>query len=506
MKWNRSDLLRLLPWGLLGLALIFFAALGFSSEEAAGCTVSISADGSHLGDLLTTSDLEIQINGLPLSLDLSQTAPIAAPLSLSRETANILTWTTSDRDLRLSWNGQKLTSPATIEVDQLSPQTTATLTIRKGDCRRNVTVQTLPDSFPAVQFTGHSLSEGDYYGDLMNDDGDSYIFKMDNDGQLLYYYRGFYNKSGSVMNFQKHEIDGVTYYSFFEPTANISDHLLYMGVQYGHINILDDQYQRIKQVELLPSNALPTGGMCENHEFLMLGENHYLITGSVDQNIWMSSERRYVRIKAALIQEIQDDEVIFEWCSSDYPALLKQSVENNDYTNTNDLYYAADYAHINSLCVDPNDGHVIASFRNLDEVLKIDRKTGEILWTLGGLGDDFGLTEEQLFSRQHYAKLTDAGTLLLFDNGNANEQTRILEFKLNEKSRSVTSFQEMIVAGKYSFATGSVMKTEADTYVIGWGTGSVHSLMSEIDFENREVIAEMIPAYGQYSYRVVKFK
>lgn len=55
MKWNRSDLLRLLPWGLLGLALIFFAALGFSSEEAAGCTVSISADGSHLGDLLTTS-------------------------------------------------------------------------------------------------------------------------------------------------------------------------------------------------------------------------------------------------------------------------------------------------------------------------------------------------------------------------------------------------------------------------------------------------------------------
>lgn len=70
----------------------------------------------------------------------------------------------------------------------------------------------------------------------------------------------------------------------------------------------------------------------------------------------------------------------------------------------------------------------------------------------------------------------------------------------------MTSFQERIVAGKYSFATGSVMKTEADTYVIGWDTGSVHSLMSEIDFENREVIAEMIPAYGQYSYRVVKFK
>ena len=506
MKFDRSFWLRILPWGLFGAALIFLAVQVFSPEEAAGCAVSISADGTHIGDLLTTSDLEIQINGLPLNVDLSETAPLVAPLSLSRETTNILTWTSSDRNLQISWNGQKLTSPAAIEVETLSPQQSSVLTIRKGDCQRNVTVQLLPDSFPTVQFTGHSTSAGDYYGDLMNDDGDSYIFKMDNDGQLLYYYRGFYNKSGSVMNFQKHELDGVVTYSFFEPSADISDHLLYMGVQYGHINLLDDQYQLIQQIELLPSEHLPAGGMCENHEFLMLGENHYLLTGSVDQNLWVSSEQRYVRVKAALIQEILNGEVIFEWCSSDHPALLRQSVENNDYTNTNDTYYAADYAHINSLCVDPNDGNLIASFRNLDAVLKIDRQSGEIIWTLGGLGDDFGLEEEQLFSRQHYAKLTDEGTLLLFDNGNAQEQTRILEFQLNEKNQSVITWKEMMVDGKYSFATGSVMKTEANTYVIGWGTGSVHSLMSEIDFDTREVVAEMIPAYGQYSYRVVKFQ
>ena len=96
--------------------------------------------------------------------------------------------------------------------------------------------------------------------------------------------------------------------------------------------------------------------------------------------------------------------------------------------------------------------------------------------------------------------------MLLFDNGNAQEQTRILEFQLNEKNQSVITWKEMMVDGKYSFATGSVMKTEANTYVIGWGTGSVHSLMSEIDFDTREVVAEMIPAYGQYSYRVVKFQ
>lgn len=54
MKLDRSLLLRILPWGLFGAALFFFAVVGFSSKEAAGCVVSISADGSHLGDLLTT--------------------------------------------------------------------------------------------------------------------------------------------------------------------------------------------------------------------------------------------------------------------------------------------------------------------------------------------------------------------------------------------------------------------------------------------------------------------
>lgn len=111
MKFDRSFWLRILPWGLFGAALIFLAVQGFSPEEAAGCAVSISADGTHIGDLLTTSDLEIQINGLPLNVDLSETAPLVAPLSLSRETTNILTWTSSDRNLQISWNGQKLTPP-----------------------------------------------------------------------------------------------------------------------------------------------------------------------------------------------------------------------------------------------------------------------------------------------------------------------------------------------------------------------------------------------------------
>ena len=74
-------------------------------------------------------------------------------------------------------------------------------------------------------------------------------------------------------------------------------------------------------------------------------------------------------------------------------------MENNDYTNTNEIYYAADYAHINSLCVDPDDGNLIASFRNLDEVLKNrSAERGEIRWTLGGLGDGFRFNAGSAFS------------------------------------------------------------------------------------------------------------
>ena len=104
--------------------------------------------------------------------------------------------------------------------------------------------------------------------------------------------------------------------------------------------------------------------------------------------------------------------------------------------------------------IDPKDNNLICSFRNLDSIIKIDRKTGDIIWILGGKGDQFNLTEEQKFSRQHNATLLDNNRILLFDNGNAKGLTRIFEITLDEENKKVTNFKEFSLDGRFSAYMG----------------------------------------------------
>lgn len=483
------------------LAVILF--WGFNQQMNDKSTVQ-SFDGQHLYDEITTSELEILINDIPLELDLTKLHQVATPKLLSTEINNRISFTTNNKT-EVYINGEKIDENTTFMVDELSPLNNLELMIKNGKQVRYVELKTLPEDFPTLQFTGYSTSEGDFYGDLLNDESNSFIFKMSSAGDLLFYFTEF-NEHGSLMNFQKHNVNGEVYYSYFNPSENFKDHLPFTGIEYGAIDIMDSEYHVINSLELLPSEKLPQGGYVENHDFIMIDKNHYLLTGAVDRNVYMDDLGTYTRVKAAYIQEIKEGEVIFEWDSSDHPELFAQSVENNDYLNVNEYFYAADYAHINSINIDPVDNNLVISFRNLDEVIKIGRDTGDIHWILGGVGDMFGLEDSQKFSRQHYAKYTKDGTILLFDNGNANEKTRVLEFTLNESDLYLEDFKEYVVEGKYSMATGSAMKTESDTIVIGWGLGSYHSLMSELDINTNKIISEIIPPVEQYSYRVVKFK
>ena len=52
-----------------------------------------------------------------------------------------------------------------------------------------------------------------------------------------------------------------------------------------------------------------------------------------------------------------------------------------------------DYFHINSIDVDA-DGHLLVSARNTWAVYKVHRRTGEVLWRLGGKRSSFRMGEE----------------------------------------------------------------------------------------------------------------
>lgn len=94
-----------------------------------------------------------------------------------------------------------------------------------------------------------------------------------------------------------------------------------------------------------------------------------------------------------------------------------------------------DWGHANALAFD-SDGNLLISYRDWNQIWKIDRKTGSRIWILGE-GGDFEL-EGPPFEAQH-AILKDAyGSYMLFDNGPVRGQTRIVSYKLTENSASLT--------------------------------------------------------------------
>ena len=147
-----------------------------------------------------------------------------------------------------------------------------------------------------------------------------------------------------------------------------------------------------------------------------------------------------------------------------------------------------DYTHLNSLQL--VGGDIVASFRNCNQVLRIDRSagTGAVEWQVGGssparssstqyleiTGDTDGDNE---FCRQHHATLT-GGALLLFDNGvgcrgprkTSREFSRVVEYDISSGTQAVFQRQYHLPSGHgHVESMGAVAVLENGNWLISWG-------------------------------------
>ena len=140
--------------------------------------------------------------------------------------------------------------------------------------------------------------------------------------------------------------------------------------------------------------------------------------------------------------------------------------------------------------------------RNLDQIIKINRTTGAVMWRLGGKTSDFALNDDEIFLRQHFARLTDDNQTLIFvDNGLKllRPYTRIVEFKLDENNKNINSFSAYIIPDNFIQFAGSVEKY-GDIYFIGGGYGN-YTL--EINYVTNAVLLRLSQKYT--SYRSLKY-
>lgn len=278
---------------------------------------------------------------------------------------------------------------------------------------------------------------------------------------------------GIVYDFRPWDIDGRRFYSY-AVNNHINDSTSPGSGSACHIVILDSAMNELKQVHLLSHLDVAGGGRqdLDLHDFILLAENHYITMASYPKtvaNIPVSLvPARANKLLVPVIQEIRNDTVIMQWDASHHPGFYFSSQAGNKFGDTT---VAQDYIHLNSMTIDPKDGNLVLSLLNQNQVVKINRQTGDIVWRLGGADSDFPLTADQVFLRQHHATFSDTGhTLMLLDNGTPSLRpaSRLLQFRLDEQAHKITSFSAYAIPGRFISSRGSVARS-GDDYIICGG-------------------------------------
>ncbi|MBI2618744.1 MAG: aryl-sulfate sulfotransferase [Ignavibacteriales bacterium] len=161
--------------------------------------------------------------------------------------------------------------------------------------------------------------------------------------------------------------------------------------------------------------------------------------------------------------------------------------------------------HSNAIEVD-SDGHLLVSFRNSDEVTKIDSETGTIIWRLNGKKNQFTFLNDPLsgFSHQHGIRRLPNGNIILFDNGNLHTppQSRAVEYRLDEAALTATLVWEYRpVPSLFGAATGFAQRLADGNTLICFGTAN---RIQEVTPDGSVQWDLELTTGGQFFYRALR--
>ena len=299
---------------------------------------------------------------------------------------------------------------------------------------------------------------------------------------------------GSFWDFKKHEVGEDVYYSYHDETGTYDNYGL-LGYSPGERVILDENFNEVKRITFEQSDVVEKGAPLDGHDFLMIDLDHYILSGYIKETVHnVPGYPDGTNVAHSYLQEVKNGEVVWEFSSIDYPELYdltrvhsESMIGADDFAN--EFTDSPDYVHFNSMRLDEN-GNLICSFRHIDTIMALDRTADEdqIMWKLSGAGDEFGLSEIQKCSGQHYATV-DGDCITVFDNGNANGFSRVISYRIDTENKQLKSYRSYAVGNKYSEACGSAQHLYDEVYVIGWGAPMKDSdCMSVYDFGAGEAL------------------
>lgn len=284
-----------------------------------------------------------------------------------------------------------------------------------------------------------------------------------------------------------------------------------VGMYYGmnsNFNIVDSFYCIGKDTDFHDLFVLPNGDAYLIAEYFREMDLSQIVQGG----------KTNARVRYFTIQHIDKNKnLLWEWDTYNHFDILDATPDVNLTAST------VNFIHMNSLFVD-TDGNIIVCSRHLDEITKINRQTGEIMWRMGGKyckNNQFAFINDTLdgfwgFSHQHDVQRLPNGNLLILDNGNLkpNHYSRAVEYQIDEENLIATKVWEYRKDPDVFVPwMGSVQRLPNGNTLIGWGAATsveheesiIDTTLSATEVRPDGTIAYEMSLVNTMSYRVYRF-
>jgi len=275
----------------------------------------------------------------------------------------------------------------------------------------------------------------------------------------------------------------VVYYKTVGSAINIGDFKIQEAnglISYSTANkfrLMDSTFTIIDSVRC------KAGIIPDDHDMQVLPNGHFLLIGYENVTMDLSSYNLFsgtsapgsttATVRFGVIQEQDANKnIVFEWHSKDYFTFSEMD------TKWLSSPTFVDFTHFNAVELD-QDGNLLVSSRHLNEITKINRTTGSVMWRLGGNANQFTFTNDsEMFKAQHDIRRIANGNITLFDNGEPGtpfHPATAKEYQLDETNLTATLVWSYVNNPSiYSTAMGNMQRHANGNTLInyGWYRGS----------------------------------